>query len=64
MPCSVLNMSFFNKIKDFENGVVHKSGTICKRYDMEIDGFLISDNLRGVWILIASYISNTNLCSI
>nr|XP_034184568.1 cilia- and flagella-associated protein 300-like [Osmia lignaria] len=48
VPCSVLNMSFFNKLKDFENGVIHKSGTICKRYDMEIDGFLISDNLRGM----------------
>ncbi|KAK1123004.1 hypothetical protein K0M31_008640 [Melipona bicolor] len=41
-------MSFFNKLKDPENAVVHKSGIICKRYDMEIENFLISDNLRGM----------------
>ncbi|XP_043526754.1 cilia- and flagella-associated protein 300-like isoform X2 [Frieseomelitta varia] len=46
IPCSVLNMSFFNKLKDPENAVVYKSGIICKRYDMEIENFLISDNLR------------------
>nr|XP_012151414.1 PREDICTED: uncharacterized protein C11orf70-like isoform X1 [Megachile rotundata] len=48
VPCSVLNMSFFNKLKDSENGITYDSGTICKRYDMEIDGFLVSDNLRGI----------------
>lgn len=45
-------MTFFNKLKDPKNGVVHKSGIICKRYDMEIENFLISDNLRAVWIFI------------
>lgn len=52
VPCSVLNMTFFNKLKDPKNGVVHESGIICKRYDMEIENFLISDNLRAVWIFI------------
>ncbi|XP_076657626.1 cilia- and flagella-associated protein 300 [Halictus rubicundus] len=48
VPCSVLSMSFFDKLKDTENGIVYKTGTICKRYDMEIDNFLVSDNLRGM----------------
>ncbi|XP_050587168.1 cilia- and flagella-associated protein 300-like [Bombus affinis] len=48
VPCSVLNMTFFNKLKDPKNGVVHKSGIICKRYDMEVENFLISDNLRAM----------------
>lgn len=48
ISCSVLNMSFFNKLKDPKNGIVHKSGTICKRFDMEIENFLISDNLRAM----------------
>nr|XP_033338244.1 cilia- and flagella-associated protein 300-like [Megalopta genalis] len=52
VPCSVLSMSFFNKLKDPENGIVYKSGAICKRYDMEIDNFLVCDNLRGVRIII------------
>ncbi|XP_076763236.1 cilia- and flagella-associated protein 300 [Xylocopa sonorina] len=46
VPCSVLNMSFFNKLKDPKNRIVHKSGTICKTYDMELQNFLVSDNLR------------------
>ncbi|XP_012348747.1 cilia- and flagella-associated protein 300 [Apis florea] len=41
-------MSFFNKLKDPKNGIVHKSGAICKRFDMEIENFLISDNLRAM----------------
>ncbi|XP_017885404.1 cilia- and flagella-associated protein 300-like [Ceratina calcarata] len=48
VPCSVLNMSFFSKLKDPKNGIVHKSGSICKRYDTELENFLISDNLRGM----------------
>ncbi|CAK9806958.1 Cilia- and flagella-associated protein 300 [Anthophora plagiata] len=48
IPCSVLNMSFFNKLNDPENGIVHRSGIIGKRYDMEVENFLISDNLRGM----------------
>ncbi|XP_017758798.1 PREDICTED: uncharacterized protein C11orf70 homolog [Eufriesea mexicana] len=48
ISCSALNMTFFNKLKDPKNGIVHKSGTICKRYDIEIENFLVSDNLRGM----------------
>ncbi|XP_025269552.1 uncharacterized protein C11orf70 homolog [Camponotus floridanus] len=48
VPCSVLSMSFFNKLKDPDNGIVHDSGTICKRYDMQVEDFLVSDNLRGM----------------
>ncbi|KZC06100.1 PREDICTED: uncharacterized protein C11orf70 homolog [Dufourea novaeangliae] len=48
VACSVLSMSFFDKLKDPKNGIVYKSGTICKRYDMEIENFLISDRLRGM----------------
>ncbi|XP_076222253.1 cilia- and flagella-associated protein 300 isoform X2 [Nomia melanderi] len=48
VPCSVLSMSFFNKLKNPENGIVYKSGAIRKKYDMEIHNFLISDHLRGM----------------
>ncbi|XP_076683102.1 cilia- and flagella-associated protein 300 [Andrena cerasifolii] len=48
VPCSVLNMSFFDKLKDHENGIIHRSGTICKRYDAEVESLLVSDNLRGM----------------
>lgn len=48
VPCSVLSMSFFNKLKDPNNGIVYDSGTICKRYDTQVEDFLVSDNLRGV----------------
>ncbi|XP_011647699.1 uncharacterized protein C11orf70 homolog [Pogonomyrmex barbatus] len=48
IPCSVLSMSFFNKLKDSNNGIVHNSGMICKRYDTQIEDFLVSDKLRGV----------------
>lgn len=48
VPCSVLCMSFFNKLKDPDNGIIRGSGTICKRYDMQIEEFLVSDNLHGV----------------
>ncbi|KAM0731004.1 Cilia and flagella-associated protein 300 [Formica fusca] len=48
VPCSVLCMSFFNKLKDPDNGIIRGSGTICKRYDMQIEEFLVSDNLHGM----------------
>ncbi|KYM89672.1 Uncharacterized protein C11orf70 like protein [Atta colombica] len=48
VPCSILNMSFFDKLKDPDNRIVYNSGTICKRYDLQIEDFLISDNLRGM----------------
>lgn len=43
-----MNMSFFDKLKNPENNIIHDSGTICKRWDIDIDGILVSDNLRGV----------------
>ncbi|XP_012232310.1 cilia- and flagella-associated protein 300-like [Linepithema humile] len=48
IPCSVLSMSFFNKLKDPDNGITYNSGTICKRYDIQVEDFLVSDNLRGM----------------
>lgn len=48
VPCSVLSMSFFDKLKNPINGIVHNSGMICKRYDLQVEDFLVSDNLRGV----------------
>ncbi|XP_043284853.1 cilia- and flagella-associated protein 300-like [Venturia canescens] len=48
IPCSVMNMSFFDKVKNPENKIIHDSGTICKRWDTEIDGIMVSDNLRGM----------------
>jgi len=48
VPCSILSMSFFNKLKDSNNRIVHNSGMICKRYDLQVEDFLVSDNLRGV----------------
>lgn len=52
VPCTVLNMTFFNKLFDPENNIVRSSGTIFKRYDTYIDGFTVSDNLRGVRIFL------------
>ncbi|XP_020288836.1 uncharacterized protein C11orf70 homolog [Pseudomyrmex gracilis] len=48
VPCSVLSMSFFNRLKDPDNKITCSSGTICKRYDTQIEDFLVSDNLRGM----------------
>ncbi|XP_014472654.1 PREDICTED: uncharacterized protein C11orf70 homolog [Dinoponera quadriceps] len=48
VPCTVLNMTFFNKLKDPSNGITYSSGTISKRYDTQVEDFLISDNLRGM----------------
>ncbi|KAL0107874.1 hypothetical protein PUN28_014859 [Cardiocondyla obscurior] len=48
VPCSVLSMSFFDKMKNPNNRIVHNSGMICKRYDSQIEDFIVSDNLRGM----------------
>ncbi|KYN32340.1 Uncharacterized protein C11orf70 like protein [Trachymyrmex septentrionalis] len=48
VPCSILSMSFFDKLKDPDNRIIYNSGTICKRYDSQIEDFLISDKLRGM----------------
>lgn len=41
-------MSFFNKLQNPDNGIINNSGVICKRYDNEINNFLVSDKLREV----------------
>ncbi|XP_008202251.1 cilia- and flagella-associated protein 300-like isoform X1 [Nasonia vitripennis] len=48
VPCFVLNMSFFDKLLDPANKIVHNSGVTCKRFDTDIEGFTVSDNLRGM----------------
>ncbi|KAJ8672648.1 hypothetical protein QAD02_003907 [Eretmocerus hayati] len=48
VPCTVLNTSFFDRLADPENGVVSISGNIRQRYEMEIEGFVIYDNLRAM----------------
>ncbi|XP_008202253.1 cilia- and flagella-associated protein 300-like isoform X2 [Nasonia vitripennis] len=34
--------------KDPANKIVHNSGVTCKRFDTDIEGFTVSDNLRGM----------------
>ncbi|XP_015172855.1 PREDICTED: uncharacterized protein C11orf70 homolog [Polistes dominula] len=46
LPCSVINMSFFDKLRNPDNGIISISGVIRKRYDSEIHDFLVSDKLR------------------
>ncbi|KAK2580782.1 hypothetical protein KPH14_011517 [Odynerus spinipes] len=46
IPCSVVNMSFFDKLKNPHNEIIHNSGIIRKRYDTKINDFLVSDKLR------------------
>ncbi|XP_043489764.1 cilia- and flagella-associated protein 300-like [Polistes fuscatus] len=46
MPCSVINMSFFDKLRNPDKGIISSSGVIRKRYDSEIHNFLVSDKLR------------------
>lgn len=43
-------MAFFDKLKNSDNNIVHKSGAIRKRCDEEIEEFLVADNLRLVCI--------------
>ncbi|XP_043466821.1 cilia- and flagella-associated protein 300-like isoform X2 [Leptopilina heterotoma] len=46
LQCSVLSMAFFDKLRNSDNNIVHKSGAIRKRCDEEIEDFLVADNLR------------------
>ncbi|KAI4497237.1 hypothetical protein M0802_007721 [Mischocyttarus mexicanus] len=46
IPCSVINMSFFDKLRNPDKGIISSSGVIRKRYDREIHDFLVSDKLR------------------
>lgn len=46
LPCSVLSMSFFDKLH--ENNIVRDSGRIVQCFDEYCDDFTISDELRKV----------------
>eukprot|EP00112_Aurelia_sp_Birch-Aquarium-sp1_P002141 Seg1232.10 transcript_id=Seg1232.10/GoldUCD/mRNA.D3Y31 product="Cilia- and flagella-associated protein 300" protein_id=Seg1232.10/GoldUCD/D3Y31 len=48
IPSTVTNMEFFDRI--YRDGLVRTSGTICKCYDEQLDGFLVSDELRKMVI--------------
>ncbi|XP_058804305.1 cilia- and flagella-associated protein 300-like [Phymastichus coffea] len=48
VPCTVLNTSFFDKLLDPANKIVRDSGLINKQCDTYVDGFTISDKLRGM----------------
>ncbi|XP_063979114.1 cilia- and flagella-associated protein 300-like [Diachasmimorpha longicaudata] len=46
IPCTVLSMSFFEKLQDPENNIVCNSGNIRQKYEEQIDGIFVADNLR------------------
>ncbi|XP_066585087.1 cilia- and flagella-associated protein 300-like [Prorops nasuta] len=48
LSCAVSSMSFFDKLKDPKNNIVYESGAIRKRYECDIDGIIVSDNLKGM----------------
>ncbi|KAK0171719.1 hypothetical protein PV328_005137 [Microctonus aethiopoides] len=48
IPCSITSMAFFDKLKDSNNNIVNDSDHIRQRFDIEIDGILVSNNLRGM----------------
>ncbi|KAF7997894.1 hypothetical protein HCN44_009292 [Aphidius gifuensis] len=50
ISCSVVSMSFFDKLKDPKNNIVYESGSIRQRYETEINGIMVSDNLRSMLI--------------
>lgn len=52
IPCSITSMAFFDKLKDSNNNIVNDSDHIRQRFDIEIDGILVSNNLRGVSIFL------------
>ncbi|KAL7305794.1 hypothetical protein TKK_0002042 [Trichogramma kaykai] len=48
VPCTVFNMSFFDKLTNSENGICGATGNIRKQCDLEIDNFIVSDKLRSM----------------
>lgn len=48
VPCSIVSMSIFDRLKDPANNIVYESGRIRQRFDVEINGIMVSDNLRSV----------------
>ncbi|XP_057331287.1 cilia- and flagella-associated protein 300-like isoform X2 [Microplitis mediator] len=48
IPCSIMSMAFFDKLKNPDNNIVYASGNIHQKYDDFIDGILVPDNLRAM----------------
>ncbi|XP_011298111.1 uncharacterized protein C11orf70 isoform X1 [Fopius arisanus] len=46
IPCTVLSMEFFERLKNPENNIVYNSGSIRQKCEEQIDGIFVSDNLR------------------
>ncbi|GAB1603680.1 cilia- and flagella-associated protein 300-like, partial [Argonauta hians] len=49
IPCSVLSMEFFDRLK--ESGIVLEGGSIQKCYDEFYEDFIVSDELRKMFLL-------------
>lgn len=50
IPCSIVSMAFFDKLKNPDNNIVYASGNIHQKYDDFIDGILVPNNLRALSI--------------
>lgn len=48
IPCSIMSMTFFDKLKNLDNNIIHAMGNIRQKFDDFVDGILVSDNLRAV----------------
>lgn len=48
IPCSIMEMSFFNKLKDPENRITYDSNKIRKSMRYNDEGDMITDNLKAV----------------
>jgi len=48
VPATIISMEFFDRV--FTDGLVRQSGAICKCYDEQIDDFLVSDELRKMFV--------------
>lgn len=48
IPCTILSMNFFEKLKNPENNIVYSSGSIRPKCEEQINGIFVSDNLRRV----------------
>lgn len=49
IPCTVLSMEFFDRLKEYN--IVRESGHICKCFDEFYEGITISDELRKMILL-------------
>ncbi|BET03062.1 chromosome 11 open reading frame 70 [Nesidiocoris tenuis] len=50
VPCTVVSMNFFDKIKNEENGLV-RGGYLTECLDEYVDGMLLQENLRQMLVL-------------